>query len=111
MVFEIILGAILIAFGIMTIYFSVEEGVSDPKLMGILILGVLSTGAGIFVVVKTLTLIILLKKLVGLFLGAAGLFFILGFPDIVDYQRPGMGKAGVFIGIVLIVIGAWLLFF
>ena len=111
MVLEIIIGAILIAFGIMTIYFSIGKGVSDPKLMGMLILGLLSAGAGIFVLVKALTLIVILKKIAGLALGAAGLFFVLGFPDIVDYQMEGMGRAGVFIGIVLLVIGAWLLFF
>lgn len=111
MVLEIIIGAILIAFGIMTIYFTIEEGVSDAKLMGIFILGLLSAGAGVFVLVKTLTLIVILKKITGLILGAAGLFFILGFPDIIDYQREAMGKAGIFIGIVLFIIGMWLLFF
>src|SRR3989338_888567 len=108
MVLEIIIGAILVAFGIMTIYFSIEEGISDPKLMGILILGLLATGAGMFVLVKELTLIGILKKLTGLILVAAGLFFILGFPDVSDYQREGMTRAGIFIGIFLLIIGAWL---
>ncbi len=111
MVLEIIIGAVLIAFGIMTIYFSIEEGISDAKLMGILILGLLSAGAGIFVLVKALTLIVILKKITGLVLGIAGLFFIIGFPDIIDYQPEGFGRAGVFIGIVLLVLGVWLLFF
>src|SRR3990167_5553381 len=111
MVFEIIIAAILIAFGVMTIYFSIEEGMSDAKLMGIFILGLLAVGGGMFILVRTLTLIVILKKIAGLILGAAGLFFILGFPDVKDYQREGMGKAGIFIGIVLLVIGVWLLFF
>ena len=111
MVFEIIIAAVLIAFGIMTIYFSIEEGMGDAKLMGIFILGLLSVGAGIFVLVKTLTLIVILKKIAGLALGAAGLFFIVGFPDTIEHQRLGMSKAGVFIGIVLLVLGVWLLFF
>lgn len=111
MVFEIVIAAILIAFGIMTVYFSIEERISDPKLMAIFVLGLLSVGAGIFVLVKALTLIVILKKIAGLALGAAGLFFVLGFPDIVDYQREGMGRAGIFIGIVLLVLGVWLLFF
>jgi hypothetical protein len=111
MVLEIIIGAVLIAFGIMTIYFSIEEGIGDAKLMGILILGLLSVGAGIFVLVKTLTLIVILKKITGLALAVAGLFFIIGFPDIIDNQPTGMGRAGVFIGIVLLVLGVWLLFF
>lgn len=111
MVLEIIIGAILIAFGIMTIYFTIEEGVSDTKLMGIFVLGLLSVGAGVFVLVKALTLILILKKLAGLILGAVGLFFIIGFPDISGYQSPGITKAGIFIGIVLLILGIWLLFF
>ena len=111
MVLEIIIGAILVAFGIMTIYFTIEEGISDTKLMGILILGLIATGAGIIVLVKELTIIGILKKLTGLILGGAGLFFILGFPDISDYQREGMSRAGIFLGIFLTVIGIWLLFF
>src|SRR3989338_5905239 len=111
MVLEIIIGAILVGFGIMTIYFSIGEGIGDPKLMGILVLGLIATGAGIFVLVKELTFIVIIKKLTGLILGAVGLFFILGFPDISDYQRPGMSKAGIFLGIFLTVTGIWLLFF
>ncbi len=111
MLLEVLIGAALVAFGIMTIYFTIDQGVSDQKLMAILILGLLCTGAGIYVLVKELTLIGILKKISGFILAAAGLFFVLGFPDITTYQREGMGRAGIFLGIFLIIIGLWLLLF
>ena len=111
MVFEIILAAVLIAFGLMTVYFIIDTGVSDQKLMGILLLGLLCIGGGVYVLLQALTLAVILKKLAGLVLILVGLFFIIGFPDIIDYQPSNFGRAGIFIGIVLMVIGIWLLFF
>jgi Na+/melibiose symporter-like transporter len=108
---EIILAAVLIAFGIMSIYFSIGSGTKDPKLMFILFLGAACIVAGAWLLISSLTLILILKRLVGLALAGIGLFIVIGFPDVKDYQSFDMSKAGVFIGLILLVIGIYFLFF
>ncbi|MBI4019352.1 MAG: hypothetical protein HY364_03795 [Candidatus Aenigmarchaeota archaeon] len=112
MVVEYVIGAVLIAFGILSIYFSIEQRGSvlkDTHLMIVLIVGVLSIFGGGWIYVSKLTLGFVLKKLFALFLAGIGVFLVIGFPDILDYQKEGMSKAGIFIGIVLSILGIWLL--
>jgi len=111
MVLEIIIAAILLAFGLLSIYFSIEEGISDNRLILILVVGVLSVVAGLWLVFIKITLAVILTKLAGLLLAGFGLFMILGFPDIPDYQYEGFAFSGVFIGIVVFVIGIYFLLF
>lgn len=111
MVLEIIIAAVLIAFGIMSIYFTISMDVKDMRLMLVLIIGAVSLIAGMWLIISTLTLGVVLKKLAGLVLAAFGVFLVVGFPDISEYQQFGFSKAGIFIGIILTVIGAYLLVF
>lgn len=111
MVLEIIAAAVLIAFGILSIYFSVEEGANDQNLMIILGIGALALIAGLWILVTKLTVALLLKRLAGLIFALAGGFLVFGFPDIKDYQRFEMSRAGVFIGLVVLVLGIYFLFF
>ena len=111
MVFEIILAAILIAFGVLSIYLSVEEGVNDIKLMIILFIGIGSVIAGLWVLIETLTIGLILRKLLGLALAGFGVFLIIGFPDVRDYQRFEMAKSAIFIGLIVFVLGIYFLLF
>lgn len=111
MALDILLAGVLIAFGIMTVYFTIEQRISDQKLMAIFVLGLLCVGAGLYVLIKTVTLVVILRKLAGVAVAAVGLFFVVGFPDVRQYQRQDMSRTGAFIGIVMLVIGIWLLFF
>lgn len=112
MVLEIIFAAVLIAFGIISILFSINEEVNDKQLLGILLLGIAAIVGGGWIILTHVTLWILLAKLAGLILAGIGLFLIIGFPDVEpDYQLKGMSNTGVFIGVVLLIIGAYLLFF
>lgn len=111
MVFEIIAAAVLVAFGLLSIYFSVNEGVSDEKMLVIIAIGTASLMLGLWILITKLTLALLLRKLGGLLLSLVGGFLVFGFPDIADYQRFGMSRAGIFIGLVLLVIGLYFLFF
>ncbi|MBS3051341.1 MAG: hypothetical protein J4400_04275 [Candidatus Aenigmarchaeota archaeon] len=112
MVLEIILAAVLIAFGIIAILFSINEEVDDKQLVVVLLVGVASIVGGGWVILTHVTLWILLAKLAGLILAGLGVFLIIGFPDVEpDYQLRNMTNAGVFIGLVLLIIGAYLLFF
>ena len=111
MVFEIIVAAVLIAFGMLSIYFSIEENVGDNKLLLILVIGILSVVAGLWLIVVKITLAVILKKIAGLVLTGFGLFMVISFPDITDYQLQTFSFSGVFIGIIVLVIGVYLLLF
>ncbi len=111
MVFEIIAAAVLIAFGLLSIYFSVNEGASDEKMLAILAIGAAALLLGLWILITKLTLALLLRKLGGLLLTLVGGFLVFGFPEIGDYQRFGMSKAGIFIGIIVLIIGLYYLFF
>jgi hypothetical protein len=109
MVFDLILGAILVAFGVISIFFAIETGLSDPKLMAIMILGALLIFAGGWIFISKLTVGFILRKVAGIVLAGLGAFLVLGFPDIKDYQKVGMGKAGIFAGLAIGILGLWLL--
>src|SRR3990167_5892333 len=111
MVLEIIAAAVLIAFGLLAVYFSLENKPGDKDLLVVLLIGIASFIAGAWIIFTKLTLAVILTKLAGLVLAFIGAFLIFGFPDISDYQPAGMSKAGVFVGLVFLIIGGWLLFF
>lgn len=111
MALEIIVAAILIAFGLLSIYFSIEEGMGDNRLILVLVVGLLSVVAGLWIIFTKIALAVVLTKIAGLILAGFGLFMILGFPDIPDYQYEGFAFSGVFIGIVVFVIGLYFLLF
>ena len=112
MVLEIVLAAVLIAFGVISILFSINDDVGDKKLVGIMLIGIAAIVGGGWIILTHVTLWILLAKLAGLILAGLGLFLIIGFPDVEpDYQLRGMSNAGVFIGVILLIVGAYLLFF
>lgn len=116
MVLDIIIAAILIAFGILIIYFGIsgQIALSDSRFMSVLALGVLSVMIGSWIILSKITVFLLIKKIGGLILILFGLFMITGFPDLEEYQgfsHYGFSKAGIFIGIVVLVVGGWLLFF
>jgi hypothetical protein len=108
---EIIGAAVLVAFGILAIYFSLEGGTNDKNLTIILLIGIAALVAGGWIILTKITLFIILKKLAGLIMAGIGVFLIIGFPDIKDYQPEGMTVTGMFIGLILIIIGCWFLFF
>ena len=111
MVLDIIGAAILIAFGLLIIFFSAESKTGDEKFMLIFLLGIACVVIGAWIIITKITLAVLLKKLAGLILAGVGFFLVTGFPDITQYQNEKMGITGVFIGIVLIIVGLFLLFF
>jgi len=107
----VIASALLLAFGILAIFFSLNEVENDRKLLKILVLGIVCIAAGGWYLVSAITLIVLLTKLAALIIAVIGLFLIVGFPDVGDYQIEGFSKTGVFIGLVMLIIGAYFLFF
>ncbi len=112
MVLEIILAAVLIAFGALSIWLSIGGDVNDKNLIVILLVGIAAIIGGGWIILTHVSFWVLLAKLAGLILLGLGLFLIIGFPDVnPDYQLEGMSAAGVFFGIILLIIGAYLLFF
>lgn len=111
MVLDVIGAAILIAFGVFIIFFSVDSDASDAKLLLILFIGIVSIFAGGWLILSKISFGLILRKLAGLVLGFIGAFLLIGFPDIQDYQRRGFGITGIFIGLILAIVGFYLLLF
>jgi len=107
---DIIAGAVLLAFGLLVIYFSTESSSSDNVYFISLLVGIACVIAGGWIILTHVTLALLLKRVAGIVLAAVGVFLITGFPDVADYQPKGMSKAGVLLGLVLIIIGLYLMF-
>src|SRR3989338_4878025 len=93
MVLEIILAAVLIAFGIISILFSVNEDIGDQKLIVVLLVGIAAIVGGGWIILTHVTLWILLAKLAGLILAGIGLLLIIGVPGVEPvYQLPGVAN-------------------
>jgi lipopolysaccharide export LptBFGC system permease protein LptF len=108
---DVILGAILLAFGFLVIYFSSDQSKSDNAYLIALLVGIACVVAGGWIILTKVTLALLLKRIGGIILAAIGLFLIIGFPDVINtYQPEGYSKAGVFIGLVLLIIGLYMMF-
>ncbi|MEM7821763.1 MAG: hypothetical protein QXX38_03065 [Candidatus Aenigmatarchaeota archaeon] len=51
----------------------------------------------------------MLNKIIGACLFSVGLLIVIGFPDITRYQPESMGRAGIILGLVLIILGLFLM--
>ncbi len=111
MVLDVLGAAVLIALGIVAIYFSVEGGIKDRELTVILFLGILAVAGGLWIIIAKLTLMLILKKLAGLILAGIGLFLVIGFPDLMYYQSFSIGRSAILIGLVMLIFGLYLLLF
>jgi hypothetical protein len=106
-----VLVAVLMAFGLLAIYYSIESDIRDSKFLLILLIGLAAFVAGGWILVTKLTVAVLLTKVAGLILLVLGLFLLVEFPDIMQYQVEGFSKTGVFFGIIFFIVGVWLLIF
>jgi len=108
---DVIAGAVLLAFGLLVIYFSTEALKSDEKYFLALLVGIICIVAGGWIILTHVTLALILKRLAGLILTGVGVFIITGFPDVTpDYQPKEMSRAGLLIGLILLIVGLYLLF-
>lgn len=112
-----VIGAILIAVGLLGFYFLVESGkVSSNKLMtpGKLIF---LTFVSVFMVVVGYQVImhdvreLMVRKMEGLLATIIGLFLVAYLPDAEETQMRGFSHTGALIGIIILLIGLyWLMF-
>jgi hypothetical protein len=111
MVLEIIGAAIMIAFGLLAIYFSAEQGFSDVKMACILFIGAILVVGGGWIILTRISLAMLLAKIAGIIFAFFGFFLIWGFPDVAEYQTDKMSKTGIFLGAIFFIVGIYLLLF
>ncbi len=76
------------------------SGLSRDLLIGLALIGVVVLALGVIV-----GLIFLLWKFLGIGLVLLGIFMIIFFPDVTDYQRSSVSWAGVFLGFIFIAAG------
>ena len=108
---EILFGGFLIALGFCVIYFSTDAKMSDSKLSMYMLLGIAAIIGGAWIILTRITLTVLLIKAAGLILALVGFFMVFKFPDVSDYQSGNMARTGVFLGIIVFILGIYLLFF
>ncbi len=111
MVFDIIAGAVLLAFGIVSVYFMIEGGEKDSKFLIIFFLGIAAIIGGGWILITRITIPVLLTKIAGFIMAVIGIFLAVQFPDIQEYQPSSMGKTGIFLGAILLILGVYLLIF
>ena len=111
MVLEIAGASILVAFGLLVMYWSVEEKFDDKRIIMIFLIGLAAVIAGGWIIFSRITLAVLLTKIAGIVLALVGFFLVTGFPDVTDYQPDGMSKAGILIGLAMLIFGIYLIFF
>lgn len=111
MILEVAGAAVMIAFGILAIYFSAGENMGDSQMLIVLIIGLILVIAGGWIIVTQISLVALLAKIAGIIFAFFGFFLIWGFPDITQYQGEGMSKFGIFLGVIFFILGIYLLLF
>ena len=104
-----IIAIILISLGVWMIL-TWDRSIDNKTLAIVIALGIIFIFVGVRVLFMNVSSGLILKRITGLILGAIGVFFITGFPDVVaDYQSPGMTWLMTFIGIIFIVSSAYLI--
>ena len=111
MVLDIIIGSVLVAFGIAAVYFTIEGDASDSRFLILLLVGIAAIIGGGWILVTRITIPVLLTKIAGLVLAAIGVFLVIEFPDIGDYQKSSMSVTGIFLGLIFMILGVYLLIF
>lgn len=111
MVLEVIGAGLLIAFGFLAIYFSSDSSIKDSRYLIYILLGIACIVAGGWVLLTKIGLALMLVKLSGLILALLGFFLVVKFPDVTEYQPADMSKTAIFMGIIMLIVGIYLLFF
>ncbi len=104
-----IIGIILLALGIwMTLTW--DRSVDNKTLTIVILLGILFIFIGVKILFGSLSFELIERRIVGIIFGFVGVYFIIGFPDVVaDYQSPGMTWFMTFLGIIFVVASAYLI--
>lgn len=108
MIFQI-LGILLLSLGVWMLV-TWDRGLDNKTFTIVIILSILFIFLGVKLTFDGVNPSVLWHRVLGIAIGFAGVFCIVGFPDVTpDYQSPGMSWLMVFIGIILMVVAVYLL--
>ncbi len=108
---ETLIGAILLAVGILVFYFSKESKKGDKYYMYMLIISIVCTVLGGWLVFHNITREMIMRKIYGLIMLLAGGFLAVLFPGATRYQNKDFAITGILIGLTLLFLGFYWLFF
>jgi hypothetical protein len=77
-------------------------GLKRDILIGLGVVGVI-----LLIIAVLVGIVVLLVKALGILIILGGIFLIIFFPDIEDFQPLGMSKTGIVLGIILLIAGVW----
>ncbi len=108
---DIIVAAIFITFGVIVLSRIPEADYGDQNTLIVLIVGIGCILGGIWIILTAIgAILFMLTKIFGLLLISIGIFLFGFFPGIKNYQGQGMSNVGIFIGMILAIIGFYILF-
>ncbi len=105
-----IFACLLIALGIFGIYNLIDSRKGDKETLKVLIISLILTFFGIYLLIRGVDVYLLIKKIIGIFLIVFGSFMTFYFPG-TGYTHRGFKNTGIFFGLFLIVFGIYLLLF
>lgn len=104
------IGAVMVAISILAIFLAFNSKEGDRKIFIILAFSILMLVLGGWLIIGSIGFYVLMKKAIGLFLSAAGIFIVLKFPG--GYCQEGFYQnIAVLIGFVMIIFGGYLALF
>lgn len=107
---EVIIATILITFGFFSLYYLAKGDANETQALAVLLIGLLSIIVGGWIIFTNLQEVIWIKVR-GIISIIVGLFLLIKFPDVSQYQKEGFSLIGIFIGLVLLILGIyWLIF-
>ncbi len=106
-----IIGAILVAVGIFIIYKLAESSKKDKEALSIGVLGLILIIGGGYVLLGSIKLYVLVKKIVGILFILLGGFFTFKFPSTTSYGIREFMNVAVLLGLFFIILGVWFVMF
>jgi len=106
-----IVGSVLIAVGIFAIYLLGKSKKNDRDAFILIVLGLVFMGAGGWLLISHIAPMVLLKKFFGIIFVLMGGFLTLKFPAISKYQPGEFTSLGILIGLVLLILGVYMIMF
>jgi uncharacterized membrane protein HdeD (DUF308 family) len=106
----VILAAILIAVGVFLLY-NLDRDIADNKLLKIVLPGIVLIVLGMYLLFGNIPVEVIKKKVWGIVLSAAGFWTAFRFPDNMDHQPEAFGWTAFIFGIMLMIVGIFLVFF
>ena len=106
-----LVASIMIAFGLFILYKLFEVKKFDKETFAFIIVSLLLIVGGGWLLLSSITLQVILRKIGGILCILVGGFLVFKFPGHADYGIEGFMNVSVLIGLIFLILGVWLVLF